>query len=436
MGHTADASGGSWLSSCIVAFSNFSIQYNFGSIAIALLVMSTSVCTTRNTPDLCRRGLQAPWVSGTAASVVFVGAVVGQLSMGVLGDVVGRRPAMLCTMSISFVAALLQAVAPRGEPKDIYALIICFRFFLGVGVGGIYPLSATKAVEDSARAEAEAGQGQGGGQEAAPSHASTSKKAVASAKGFFWQIPGMMGPYAVSYMLTYSPISTDAKWRLLLGVGAIPSGIAVLLAALEMHLLQPTPLLPPIPGLGLGLGGEKSRPLAEAADTDGEGEGGSPEDTKDARFSSGLAAHEKAGISAEETTRAEGADVIPPPLAPLPSPDVVGKLSAAHVWALMRTAAVQRKLLATGCCWFVFDVVSYGIGLLVSGGVQGWHHSLGPGPTLVPICLPSHTHTPSTSLSLPPLSLFLAFRPLRSSPRSRTKRPTSPPTPPSAASAA
>lgn len=348
--------GGSWLSTFIVAFSNFSIQYNFGSIAIALLVMSNAVCTEKSHPELCRRGIQASWVQGTAASVVFVGAVVGQLSMGVLGDTIGRGPAMLATMSISFVAALLQAVAPRGQPDDIYALIILFRFFLGVGVGGIYPLSATKAVEDNARAAAAAGgkEGEDERDDAAPSHASTSSGAVASAKGFFWQIPGMMGPYAVSYMLTYSPLSTDAKWRLLLGVGAIPSGIAVLLAALEMRLLQPTPL----PGLGLGLA--KTRPLAEAADTYAESEA-----EIDTRLPSGVAEHAGRLDRADEAGKAGGADVIPPPR-PADSSDAAGKLSVARVWALLRTAAIQRKLLGTGACWFVFDVVSYGIGLLVS----------------------------------------------------------------------
>ena len=44
-------------------------------------------------------------------------------------------------------------VVPVGNPSSVYGIIILFRFFLGVGLGGIYPLSATKSSEDSAGIE-------------------------------------------------------------------------------------------------------------------------------------------------------------------------------------------------------------------------------------------------------------------------------------------
>jgi hypothetical protein len=37
--------GGRWISSAIAAFANFGTQYNFQSIAVALLIMSTNECT-------------------------------------------------------------------------------------------------------------------------------------------------------------------------------------------------------------------------------------------------------------------------------------------------------------------------------------------------------------------------------------------------------
>ena len=133
------------LSTLITGFSNYAIQYNYQSASIALIVMSGSVCTT--TESLCHEEEQAPWVSGSTTAMVLLGSMVGQLTMGYLGDVIGRNMALLATVSIGFVFAVLQAVS-YGNPESIYAQIIFFRFCLGIGLGGIYPLAATKATED------------------------------------------------------------------------------------------------------------------------------------------------------------------------------------------------------------------------------------------------------------------------------------------------
>lgn len=44
------------------AISNLSVQYNFGSIAAALILMSSVECTS--TPEECANGEQAIWVTG------------------------------------------------------------------------------------------------------------------------------------------------------------------------------------------------------------------------------------------------------------------------------------------------------------------------------------------------------------------------------------
>lgn len=71
---------------------NFSASYNFGSISVALLVMSSTVCTNSQTD--CNEGLQASWVFSTLSAIVFAGAICGQLSMGYVGDVLGRGRAL------------------------------------------------------------------------------------------------------------------------------------------------------------------------------------------------------------------------------------------------------------------------------------------------------------------------------------------------------
>ncbi len=93
--------------------------------------------------------------------------------MGYAGDVFGRNHAMTFTLSLVTLAAVLSAAAPSGSSNAVYATIIVMRFLLGIGAGGVYPLSATKASED----------GGGGGDGIDLNAASWS---------FFWQVPGSM----------------------------------------------------------------------------------------------------------------------------------------------------------------------------------------------------------------------------------------------------
>jgi len=196
------------------AWANFAIQYNFQSIAITLQMMSASVCTSDDGD--CRSGDQAAWVSGTTSAVIFIGAVIGQLSMGFLGDYLSRNEALAATLFVSAMGALLSAVAPAGSSTSTYAVIVLFRFIIGVGLGGIYPLSATKASEDSSSADPRS-------------------SAYGTACVFAWQIPGTVAPWVVAYLLTGSDMSTGFRWRMVLGLGAVPCVLAILCLLIENH---------------------------------------------------------------------------------------------------------------------------------------------------------------------------------------------------------
>lgn len=67
------------VSRTITAIGNFSIQYNFQAISVALIVMSVEQCTL--TEEKCKDGKQAGWVMGTATATVFAGAILGQLTV-------------------------------------------------------------------------------------------------------------------------------------------------------------------------------------------------------------------------------------------------------------------------------------------------------------------------------------------------------------------
>lgn len=202
----------SLLSSLITKIGNFSVQYNYQALSIALVVMSVVKCTS--TDDNCREGEQEEWVHSTSTATVFVGSITGQLTMGFAGDIFGRDAAMGLTLSIAAFSALLSSIATMGTATDTYAGIIVFRFFLGIGLGGVYPLAATKAAEDSAS--------RGG-----------KSNSVASALSFFWQTPGSMAPWVVALILVNLGVSNDLMWRLLLGIGAVPSLIVVLCVYLD-----------------------------------------------------------------------------------------------------------------------------------------------------------------------------------------------------------
>lgn len=268
------------ISLIITALSNFSVQFNFQAVAVALLVMSASVCTSND--DECRENEQAAWVSGAATSTVFIGCIAGQLSMGYVGDLLGRNTAMCMTLSITALGALGSALCSFGSAEEIYIIIIAFRFILGIGAGGVYPLSATKAAEDSSK------------------HGDSGKvNPVAAGRAFFWQAPGAMTPWIVGYILSFSSMAAETKWRLLLGLGFIPATIIVFLTAYEMKLRGET--------------------------------------------FSGSSSPVKKG-------KAGGFD----PLA-----DAASKRQD----ELMADGHYRLQLLVTGGCWFIYDVAFYGVAL-------------------------------------------------------------------------
>jgi MFS transporter, PHS family, inorganic phosphate transporter len=138
--------------------------------------------------------------------------------MGYAGDVLGRNAAMVLTLSLVVLGAFLSSAAPYGTPTAVYIVIIIARFILGIGAGGVYPLSATKAAEDS---------GHGGG----------SVDVRAASWAFFWQQPGAMTPWLFALLFTCIPnMSNDTMWRLLLGLGAVPSFIVVIMSIYEIRL--------------------------------------------------------------------------------------------------------------------------------------------------------------------------------------------------------
>jgi PHS family inorganic phosphate transporter-like MFS transporter len=206
-----------WVSTLITSLGNFGVQMNYQAIAIALIVMTAEVCTLDDDSE-CKEGEQEAWVTSTLTATVFAGSILGQLTMGYAGDLLGRDFAMIFTLSIAAFSAIASAVLPQGDPHSVYTILLTCRFLLGIGVGGVYPLSATKAAEDAAY-------GEGG---------KTNNRSAA--RSFFWQAPGSMVPWLLALVVVPTAMSTSMEWRFLLGVGAIPVLMAIGLCFYELHL--------------------------------------------------------------------------------------------------------------------------------------------------------------------------------------------------------
>lgn len=202
------AGKGGFKAAFIGAVSNASVQYNMQALSIALAFMKSQYP-------------QPGWVKNTVLGAVFAGALVGMMCMGYLGDVIGRRRAMLLTLSLVVVGALFSALGSWDEA--VYPIIAIARFAIGVGVGGVYPLAAATAAENEGSAAQSS--------DPSPEEAAAEDAALVKRVGwaFFWQTPGAMLPYLAAFALLALPSSTpaltSAQFRTILALGALPAAI-------------------------------------------------------------------------------------------------------------------------------------------------------------------------------------------------------------------
>lgn len=321
--------GGGLLSYLCTAIGNFSVAYNFTCISVALIVMSATVCTSND--DNCREGTQASWVASAESSVVFLGAICGQLVMGYAGDVLGRGRALGFTLAIAAVGALLSAAAPAGPPTTVYVIIIIFRFIMGVGVGGVYPISAAKAAEDFG----------------------SQAKVNLSAAGwsFLWQIPGAGFTWLLGYILASSTLPAHVRWRLLLGVGSIPAALVVALSILEdsyRTTTTPASYLSSSSSMESHKSPMSSNPAQPASN-------GVTLSIIDRESASNSPMHDSIHLSPPSPRSSRSRTSIDVP----------------DVSSALRKPEFQRKLIVTGGCWFVYDVCNYGVLLFSSQLLSG-----------------------------------------------------------------
>uniref|UniRef100_M1ANH0 Inorganic phosphate transporter n=1 Tax=Solanum tuberosum TaxID=4113 RepID=M1ANH0_SOLTU len=88
-------------------------------------------------------GSLPPNVSAAVNGVAFCGTLAGQLFFGWLGDKMGRKKVYGMTLMLMCLCSIASGLSFSREPKTVMATLCFFRFWLGFGIGGDYPLSAT-----------------------------------------------------------------------------------------------------------------------------------------------------------------------------------------------------------------------------------------------------------------------------------------------------
>ncbi|PKI48260.1 hypothetical protein CRG98_031343 [Punica granatum] len=88
-------------------------------------------------------GTLPPRVATSVTGVALCGTLAGQLFFGWLGDKMGRKRVYGITLVLMVVCSLASGLSFGSSPKGVMATLCFFRFWLGFGIGGDYPLSAT-----------------------------------------------------------------------------------------------------------------------------------------------------------------------------------------------------------------------------------------------------------------------------------------------------
>jgi MFS transporter, PHS family, inorganic phosphate transporter len=134
-------------------------------------------------------------------SIMLLAAFVGAFVFGRFADVIGRKHVYWLVAAITIVGALGSALAPS------FWVLIGFRFVLGFGVGGDYPVSAVMVSE----------------------YANRKDRGRLVGMVFGTQALGLIIGPLVALALLGGGLGDDTVWRILLGLGAVPAAAVIYL---------------------------------------------------------------------------------------------------------------------------------------------------------------------------------------------------------------
>ncbi|CAD5333834.1 unnamed protein product [Arabidopsis thaliana] len=172
-------------------------------------------------PTSPKPGSLPPHVAAAVNGVALCGTLSGQLFFGWLGDKLGRKKVYGLTLVMMILCSVASGLSFGHEAKGVMTTLCFFRFWLGFGIGGDYPLSATimseyanKKTRGAFIAAVFAMQGVGilaGG-----------FVALAVSSIFDKKFPAPT--YAVNRALS-TPPQVDYIWRIIVMFGALPAAL-------------------------------------------------------------------------------------------------------------------------------------------------------------------------------------------------------------------
>ncbi|PKA51078.1 putative inorganic phosphate transporter 1-10 [Apostasia shenzhenica] len=165
-------------------------------------------------------GVTPPATYSVVVSVALLGTVTGQMVFGPLGDSMGRRRLYGLALLLMIFSSLGSGFSICRTRGCVLTSLCFFRFLLGVGIGGDYPLSATimsefanKRTRGAFIAAVFSMQGFG--------ILAGSAVTMAAAAAFEKATPaGHISP-------KHTPEAADILWRLILMLGAVPAALTL-----------------------------------------------------------------------------------------------------------------------------------------------------------------------------------------------------------------
>jgi len=154
---------------------------------------------------------------GSVAASALVGSIIGQLVAGTLADIIGRKKLFVATAILISIGSIGSAFCfdkfgrrdsanvlfgddTQAQWLTVYGQLACWRFVLGLGVGGEYPLAATVTSESS----------------------SAKRRGSLMAGVFSMQGVGALLSVVVVISCLRSGASNNFTWRFALAFGAVP----------------------------------------------------------------------------------------------------------------------------------------------------------------------------------------------------------------------
>ncbi|KAH7430178.1 hypothetical protein KP509_09G087100 [Ceratopteris richardii] len=172
-------------------------------------------------PTTAKPGVLPANVSAAVNGVALCGTLAGQLFFGWLGDKLGRKKVYGITLMCMVLSSVACGLSFGHTAKSVMTTLCFFRFWLGFGIGGDYPLSATIMSE----------------------YANKRTRGAFIAAVFAMQGFGILGGAAVAIIVSAAfrgafpepvfnvdpiastPSQADYVWRIIFMMGAVPAAL-------------------------------------------------------------------------------------------------------------------------------------------------------------------------------------------------------------------